>query len=561
MADFDPIKIPIETEGAEEAAAHIDDVSDSLDNLDGAQQRASSSSDSLAQQQTAAATRAIQFTQRLQAAATAVQSLVTQLGGQSRAAGLVGAALAATTQFAQLGDAIAGPEGALALGTIGGVVSVIGGIRAAIEELNERNQEWRDRLAEIQEEQRDATDAIRDATDEINDQAGALQTAAQRMRDFIDSLSGQGLQRQAFDAAAQLTQLSDELAQVNDQLARGPGVGADAALAFLDLQSRAEDLTTQINQLRSEVGDLNAAAPTPRRSGRNQEAEDNADALRALREQLNAQQALSETTDLRTEAEQRLADAWRLSGASQDEAIQRVREALLELVEANRAVQRAEEERARASEAEHQAKLEQFQREQAAYEKQQDLAREAAQEQRRQTDALIEANNAAAQAYQQKVSEYQEFTGVLVGGITEAVNRLAEGNATAEESFKLLLAGFLQYISQRAAIEAAAQFAQAAASYPDVAGIAAHIAGGLAWTAVAVAAGAGGSALNADVAKAQAARRDAEKPEKPEKKGTGGGPGSTVIVNWNSPTITASTEAQLGRMLRNTIATAERRGL
>jgi hypothetical protein len=166
---------------------------------------------------------------------------------------------------------------------------------------------------------------------------------------------------------------------------------------------------------------------------------------------------------------------------------------------------------------------------------------------RREDLAEKEQENLAYQIEQQREASEQlraDAEAVLVpvvGGLTSALAEVVAGTKSADEAFTAMLSSFLSMISERAALEAAAQFAAAIASaatgnFPGAAG---QIAAGVAWTAVAVAAGGAAIATQPQVDNA---------PREPESTGGGGG-GGTVVVNWNSPIVTATTRAELGRDL------------
>jgi hypothetical protein len=83
-----------------------------------------------------------------------------------------------------------------------------------------------------------------------------------------------------------------------------------------------------------------------------------------------------------------------------------------------------------------------------------------------------------------------------------------------------------------------------------------HLAAGIAYTAVAVAAGAGSAALSAPSAKGAGE----EKPASPESGRAGDGKGGgDVVINWNSPVVTAGTRAELGRDMAGMIRAGTQR--
>ena len=142
--------------------------------------------------------------------------------------------------------------------------------------------------------------------------------------------------------------------------------------------------------------------------------------------------------------------------------------------------------------------------------------------------------------------------GPVVSGLTDALSNVIAGTKSADEAFQGLLASFLEMISQRAALEAAAAFAQAIAKFAmqDYSGGALSLAAGVAWTAVAVAAGAASIAV-APPAEAQ--------PAAPQAGGGAGGGGQTYTFNINGPLLTSGSRANLGRELGGLIGEGERR--
>lgn len=131
----------------------------------------------------------------------------------------------------------------------------------------------------------------------------------------------------------------------------------------------------------------------------------------------------------------------------------------------------------------------------------------------------------------------------------KSIAAIATGEQTAEEAFQGLAKAFLEMISQYATLKAATEFAEAGAAFAryDYAGGAAHIGAGVAFTAVAVATGVGAAALGSA-------------PSAPARPEAGGGTeaaqGGDVIINWNSPVITAGTQADLGRELQAAVSAA-----
>jgi hypothetical protein len=517
----EPIQIQVEFTGADEAVRGASAVSGGLDTMSSRTESAAAAADRLASRQTAAATAAIAFGQRLAAAANAVQGVASALGVEGQAAGLIGKITQTSSAMAQLG-ATFGPQGALVGGIVGAAIPAISGIMESIDALNERNAEWAERLRGIEEGQQQAEAATRQSTTAINEQSDALANASENMRRFIDSLSTGGIQRQAQDSSARITELSDQLARVNDEL-RGLGSvqGAAAADRMLGLQDRARELTTAIaaasDQFEEARGLLSEteSAPARRGGGRRRVEEpqaavvDEGDAMAVVRDIINEQNAA-----LREQAE--------------------LKEELIGITDKQRGV----EEAAAAARAEqHEAELE----------RQSELK-----------DALIESADKQREVADRQRQEYQAVTGVIAGGLNDALQAIIAGNKTAEEAFTGLLASFLKYISEQSMLKAIYEYAEAIASFASYRYDqgAQHLAAGIAYTAVAVAAGAGSAALSAPSSKGAGE----EKPASPESGRAGDGKGGgDVVINYNSPVVTAGTRAELGRDMAGMIRAGTQR--
>lgn len=506
----EPIQIQVEFTGAQEAARAADTVSTRLDNMSTRTEAASRSAQELASRQTAAATAAIAFGQRLAAAANAIQGVASALGVEGQAAGLIGKITQTSAAMAQLG-ATFGPQGALVGGIIGAAIPAISGIMESIDGLNERNAAWAEQLRGIEEGQQRAEAATRASTQAIDDQAEALANAGERMRQFIDSLSTGGIQRQAQDSAARITELSDQLARVNDELAgMGGARGADAAARMLGLQERARELTAQIQSTTDTLEEsrrlLNEEPPprAARGGGRRAAQEEGAPSGPSEAERMYAEMLAEENAALESQA-----DLTRYLMGLREEAMQQQEQA------ADRADMLADREK----------------------ERQQEIR-----------DQLIESSEKQREVADQQRQGYREVTGVIVGGLNDALQSIISGQKTAGEAFEGLLASFLKYISEQSMLKAIA-------SYKYDQGVQ-HLAAGVAYTAVAVAAGAGAVALAAPSGGAQGE----QKPASPEAGAAGdGGRGGDVVINWNSPVVTAGTRAELGRDMASMIRAGSQR--
>ena len=173
-------------------------------------------------------------------------------------------------------------------------------------------------------------------------------------------------------------------------------------------------------------------------------------------------------------------------------------------------------------------------------------------------DALIESADKQREVADRQRQEYQAVTGVIAGGLNDALQSIIAGNKTAEEAFTGLLASFLKYISEQSMLKAIYEYAEAIASFASYRYDqgAQHLAAGIAYTAVAVAAGAGSAALSAPSAKGAGE----EKPASPESGRAGDGKGGgDIVINWNSPVVTAGTRAELGRDMAGMIRAGTQR--
>lgn len=166
---------------------------------------------------------------------------------------------------------------------------------------------------------------------------------------------------------------------------------------------------------------------------------------------------------------------------------------------------------------------------------------------------------------QAQTQDAQSAATAIIGNLTNVFTMLAQGQVNAAQAGELMLAGFLQYVSQMAAVNALRSVADAvmAASEERWGAFASGLAAAGLWGAVAVAAGAGGAALAADAQSkgAGAASQAQSAPASPKSSSDSNGKGGSVtyVTNFNSPVVTASTEAQLGRTIRRLSDRAEQR--
>src|SRR5690606_39116320 len=172
-------------------------------------------------------------------------------------------------------------------------------------------------------------------------------------------------------------------------------------------------------------------------------------------------------------------------------------------------------------------------------------ARSAREAQRR----LEEQEREAAKARQKIESEISGLLQPAIQGLTGAIADVIRGTKSADEAFQGMLASFLEMISQRAALEAAKEFASAIASFAsqDYPGGALHLAAGAAWTGVAVAAGGAAAVVAPPSMPASPQQQQQPAPQ-------GGG---TTVINFNAGVVTATTERQLGRTIQRAVTTSD----
>ncbi len=182
-----------------------------------------------------------------------------------------------------------------------------------------------------------------------------------------------------------------------------------------------------------------------------------------------------------------------------------------------------------------------------------DRAEEAFELQVREREKAEEESTRAMESLQAQADEFQEFTQPILTGLVDAFTAIAAGTETAEEAFSNLLASFLSFVAEKAAVEAAAEYAAAIASFAaeqyDKGAL--HLAAGAAWTGVAVAAG---------VASGAVAGGSGAAPTNPGRdSGNRGESNQTVVVNLTGSVVTAGTRAELGRELGGLVAEGTRR--
>ncbi len=545
MARDGTIKIEVEAEGTTEAARAIGGVSGALGTMDDRAKAAATATAALAARQTAAATQAIAFASRMQGVASAVQGLVGQLGGQSRTAGLIGASIATGAQFAQLGMAL-GPGGALVGGIVGALIPALGALTAA---QSASRAEAEARLSAIRDREIPSWSAL----------AAAIRSTAEETADIAalragtrDSADQQGFIDQANAILAQQVETRIELERQRSSL-----INLSDAAHTLENTWRALHDEASVEQ---EVEGLTRALARQREITRLAQ-----DEARARVESANT---LPMGRDMPTDPNF-LGTTPRPGGARRarvtdigDTSMSETRGIASELLGEEEARTRslADAERAR-----HDAFKSDMAEKTRLIQEQSDAESAAMEAHREQAEANAEFFTAMAE---RETEEQRTYAAVAINtiqsmaeGIGAAISKVAESNATAEEGAKIALAATLDVVGQTAGALAGLEFGKALASYPDVGGMAIHAAAGVLLTGVAIGLGQGSSALNKDVATSQANRAEKEKPERPEGGGAKGGQqkGGDVIIQWNSPVVTAGTRAELGREMRAMVRSADLR--
>lgn len=521
-----PISIPVSFPGVDQSQSSMAALANAVAQLSGNVGALGNSQRQQAQDQAgataatqSAATQAIAFGQRLAGVANAVQNLTSRLGSHNTTAGLVGSIASTTTQFASMGAAL-GPQGAV----IGGIV----GLGLAVHD-----------LAEQQTTAAERTQALTDANAQLGHQAQETtrQLAAELVADetlyrehaaavtsFWNTVTG--------NTARALSRLRDDRAQIEhdtraareayeagDQGADGLGGLHYGSGGGFGARPTDDDVTRLTGR--------GATGPAARHGGGGGGDPVAAAAAAARERQQEAERIAAEQLAVITEHQTKLVQEQELA----EQALAATKAQAAE--DATKATLRESEARER-----YYTQLAHYQEQERRW------AAETAHQREAQTQ---EASSAAS---------------AVIGNLTNVFTLMAEGQASAAQGAELLLAGFLQYISQRATIEALAQVAQGIGSYPDFGGMALHFAAAAAWGAVAVATGVGGAALASDAqSKGAAAESKAQQsPASPQSSDTQATKGnSTVVINWNAPVVTGQTEAQLGRTMRRMVDRATTR--
>lgn len=510
------VKVRIEIEGAQQSARDLDRVGQGLGTVATGAAQAGRATTTATAGMADMARGGQALAQRVQGASAAVQTLVGALGSRNHTAGLVASVAGTTAQFAAMG-AMLGPAGTV----IGGLVGLTAGLVGVVDASS--------RVATAVDQ---AEEALRDATTQADRYAAALAA----VRAESDALAG--LNRANAIRAGDTTALSSEEASAEIRSREAEIARLREEYGATEDSPRVRLMREEIERLREEVridveeGTIEMIAPSdPRyrtRDGR-------------------TRRGSRDDTDYGAEAIERerasMAEVAARNAAHQAEMAAEIRKRYEE----------EEELRLRNEERQREADEREFAR---AVEMNQALAQAEEERQDRIAEgrlAMKEAQEEAdAQALEGRRETATEMTGLL-GNVTMSFGKtlaaIATGEKSADEAFKGLAASFLEMISQYTTLKAATEFAEAGASFAnyDYGGGAAHIAAGVAFTAVAVATGVGAAAINAPP---QAPARPETSSDRNE------GRGGDVVIVWNSPVVTAGTRAELGREMRTLVGEA-----
>lgn len=385
----------------------------------------------------------------------------------------------------------------------------------------------------------DSVTGLRDAFDDLGSKVGVLRDAFREAlgEELADSITRMfDLEDTVLRVAAAIQVLLGRFAELAGAAASfisatREGDLARAVVAFQQLNTRPFDVVGLVSDYQAALAQARAGSP---------DRATQPGAAGADRTRTGGHGAGETPEDRRLEAEQELHEQLlELEERFADEK----RELLLrEQRDADRVLRlRAERE-----EELHRERLERIDAEadkfREAMEGEREIRERAFQEQKRLEDDALEKRVTNQQTF-------VDFASSASRSLVKTFASIASGSADAGDAFKGLLADFLAFISEKAILKAADEYAEAAGAFAryDYGGGAAHIAAGVAFTGVAIAAGAGAAALSAPSAPAQAQTSSASRPRPEAGSATGGN--VTYIFNQNGPTLTAQGDALLGRRL------------
>lgn len=525
-SEQDKVEIQIDVTGGQESARNVDQVSSSLEQLVDWGGQAAPKIENVQTNFGRLSQSGVQVAQRLQGAAGAAQTLVSAFGSHDRSAGMIASTAGATAQFAAMGS-ILGPAGTV----IGGVIGLTAGLadlRAEADRVNISTVRTAGGLTALGHSIRaareqmfsdaaiDAGDAFGSTVEEITDRLEGMEQRLREVRNLrVEALFARENEEARLyrEEAERLSAAIQNLSSARDRL-RGPGTDLGNGFRFFadappSLPSGV-DAPTDPNFMRRGRGGGGTSAAEEANERYLRSAEEVAERLRALEEQKREEERKTHehAMELLEERQRRIEEAAEREFATQRE----VNEALAD------AQRQLEERRAEGL--------------------------------RAQKDAEYELE---VRALEQRRQNWSDAIGFMEGTATamgDTLGDLATGQKTTEQAFIGLAAAFLEMISEYASMKAATEFADAAASFAryDYGGGAAHIGAGLAFTAVAVATGVGAAVVGS-------APSAPARPER-ERAANDGTYSNVTVVNFNSPVVTAATEAELGRSIEGLRAAA-----
>lgn len=407
----------------------------------------------------------------------------------------------------------------------------------------------------------ETAERVRTAADAINEMADAVQAAdrQQTLRSGVgvgsdDAISTEiarlDAARRGFlhDASTAHNVYTGLVAQQNELLRqRGEATRQELAAAHdLGLQASEQarlerEAQDQVNDLAGQISDLQEAMRRSQATGSGgrfgqEVGDDFTDRARALRERLTANDnARRRRGSGRREHERTLEE---LMGSPGD--WQRTADEIYDT--ATGAIDRIRTEQRRAKD----------EREHERADELEDIKRKAHEREEIEAQVLDKQKRALREANQAVLDASKSVLEPVIGGLTQALSSVIAGTKSASEAFEGMLSSFLEMIAQQSALKAAFEFAEAIASAAreDWPGFAQHLAGGLAFTAVAVVAGAASVAVAPPAAAPQSPQQ-----QNPDS-GKGGG---TTILNINGPILSSGSRANLGREIGQLIDEGDRR--
>lgn len=526
-----PIQIEVTFDGASEATRELGRVSQGISNVGQTADRAGVTVESFS--------RGFQNTaQRIQGVAGAVQSLASALGSTDRTGSLIASAAGTTAQFAAMG-AMFGPGGAIVGGIVGLTTSILSLARAN-DDAAESARRARDMMRELADQRiADRNEAARAENISAGNLAGISEEDLEREREM--RLIRRGELRSEFNELLERGRRTRDMYE-------GAGREVPEAIARpiltrireinAEFRALGEEAVTITGELSERAGGLGGAPETPtapaRRGGggggrRRERERDVFEMLGGAASNEDIASIGAEFERLAAERAEREAEANALIEEKRNAHYEALKEMAIEAQDAELERQREVNEALAEMENERQERIREGQ---LAMKENQEADEERSLERRRSLNG-----------------ELMGLLGDATMAFGKSLAAIATGEQTAEEAFQGLAKAFLEMISQYATLKAATEFADAAASFAkyDYAGGAAHIGAGVAFTAIAVATGVGAAALGSA-------------PSAPARPEAGGGTeaaqGGDVVINWNSPVITAGTQAELGRELQAAVSAA-----